>query len=129
MEQLDPRKETILEAVVVEYVRGAEPVASEMLASKYDLGVKSATIRNVLAELAEMGFLEQPHTSAGRVPSDIGYRYFVDRLMVAKEIQVQDKTKVKSIASDGGTLKGSLGRHHSSVEQAHLQLVRGDSGW
>lgn len=80
-EPLDVRKQRILKAVVHKHVETAEPVASEMLVQHYHLGVRSATIRNEMAELAEMGYLRQPHTSAGRVPSDQGYRFYVDRLM------------------------------------------------
>ncbi|MBV6457394.1 MAG: Heat-inducible transcription repressor HrcA [Fimbriimonadaceae bacterium] len=78
--QLGERKGYVLRAVILEYVQAAEPVASETVAQKYDLGVKSATIRNEMAELLDLGYLEQPHTSAGRIPSDIGYRYYVDFL-------------------------------------------------
>lgn len=78
---IDERKQVILKAVVTDYVRTAEPVGSHTLMTHYSLGVKSATIRNEMAELAELGYLHQPHTSAGRVPSDRGYRFYVDRLM------------------------------------------------
>jgi len=78
---LDERKRRILKAVVHEHVETAEPVGSEALALHYDLGVRPATIRNEMAEMADMGYLRQPHTSAGRVPSDMGYRFYVDRLM------------------------------------------------
>lgn len=78
---LDSRKQLILKAVVTDYVRTAEPVGSHVLASRYEFGVRSATIRNELAELSDMGYLHQPHTSAGRIPSDQGYRFYVDRLM------------------------------------------------
>ncbi len=78
---LDVRKQDILKAVVVDYVRTAEPVGSQVLAVRYTFGVRSATIRNEMAELGEMGYLRQPHTSAGRIPSDQGYRFYVDRLM------------------------------------------------
>jgi len=80
---IDLRKQVILKAVVTDYVRTAEPVGSHALMAHYSLGVKSATIRNEMAELAELGYLHQPHTSAGRVPSDMGYRFYVDRLMEA----------------------------------------------
>jgi heat-inducible transcriptional repressor len=79
--ELDLRKQTLLQAIVDTYVRSAEPVGSEWLAAHQKLGVRSATIRNEMAELTEMGLLRQPHTSSGRVPSDRGYRYYVDRLM------------------------------------------------
>lgn len=78
---IDDRKQVILKAVVTDYVRTAEPVGSHTLMAHYSFGVKSATIRNEMAELAELGYLHQPHTSAGRVPSDRGYRFYVDRLM------------------------------------------------
>ena len=69
MSELSPRQEQILRAVIVEYITAAEPVASELIAQKYELGVRSATVRNELAEITDLGLLEQPHTSAGRVPT------------------------------------------------------------
>ena len=83
IQHLDARKQHILKAVVNDYVTTAEPVGSHMLAGRYSFGVRSATIRNEMAELDEMGYLHQPHTSAGRIPSDLGYRFYVDRLMEA----------------------------------------------
>jgi heat-inducible transcriptional repressor len=108
MADLDPRKQTILRAIIVEYVRSAEPVASELIAGKYDLGVKSATVRNEMAELLELGFLKQPHTSAGRIPSDLGYRYFVDRLIVEREPDETAKQQVKGAAHEGEALQALL---------------------
>lgn len=81
IEQLGERKQKILKAVVHEHIETAEPVGSEALMQHYDFGVRSATIRNEMAEMSDMGYLLQPHTSAGRIPSDIGYRFYVDRLM------------------------------------------------
>lgn len=104
MAGLEPRKGTILRAIVVEYVTGAEPVASELLASKYELGVRSATVRNEMAELTDLGFLEQPHTSAGRVPSDRGYRYYVDNLLPAHEVDASSKSSVKKVSEEGDVL-------------------------
>jgi heat-inducible transcriptional repressor len=91
MDGLDPRKQRLLRAIIVEYVQAAEPVASEQLAQKYDLGVKSATIRNEMAEMAEMGLLEQPYTSAGRIPSDSGYRFYVDHLIIERTLDEAQK--------------------------------------
>jgi heat-inducible transcriptional repressor len=110
MEDLSPRKEQILRAVIVEYVTGAEPVPSELIATKYELGVKSATVRSELSEMSDMGFLEQPHTSAGRVPSDRGYRYFVDRLLVGAPLDKERKSKVKAATDEEDTLQEIL-RH------------------
>ncbi|MGQ9697108.1 MAG: heat-inducible transcriptional repressor HrcA [Armatimonadota bacterium] len=78
---LDARKQALLKYVVHDYVATAEPVASKTLVLKYQLQVKSATVRHELAEMSEMGYLRQPHTSAGRIPSDRGYRVYVDYLM------------------------------------------------
>jgi heat-inducible transcriptional repressor len=85
---LDRRKQTLLEAIVLTYVRKAEPVGSHYLASNEALGVRSATIRNELAEMTDLGYLRQPHTSAGRIPSDLGYRYYVDHLMTWDRLSV-----------------------------------------
>lgn len=79
--ELDRRKQLILRAIVTEYVDTAEPVGSERLAENPDFHAKSATIRNEMAALAALGYVIQPHTSAGRIPTDKGYRFFVDRLM------------------------------------------------
>ncbi len=83
---MDERKKNILHAIIQDYVATAEPVGSRIIARKYNLGVSSATIRNEMADLEEMGFIEQPHTSSGRVPSDKGYRFYVDFLMKKMEI-------------------------------------------
>jgi heat-inducible transcriptional repressor len=103
-ERLEPRKATILRAVVWEYVETAEPVGSEILSARYSLGVKSATIRNEMAELLDLGFLKQPHTSAGRIPSDQGYRFFVDELPPAGVIEDSNRSDVQSAASQNDSL-------------------------
>ena len=79
--EISERKKRILAAVVDEYIATAEPVGSKLIAQKSGLSVSSATIRNELAELTSMGYLEQPHTSAGRIPSPKGYRLYVNELM------------------------------------------------
>ncbi len=78
---LDERKRQILKAVVADYTLTGVPVGSQVLAAKYFIALSSATIRNELADLVGTGYLQQPHTSAGRIPTDRGYRYFVDFLM------------------------------------------------
>jgi heat-inducible transcriptional repressor len=77
---LDPRSQSILRAVIEEYVDSATPVGSAALVQRYRLGVSSATVRNILSDLEEAGLLTHPHTSAGRVPTDAGYRYFVESI-------------------------------------------------
>ena len=80
MRKLEVRKETILDSLVREFIKTAEPVSSMHLAEKAELAVSSATVRNELADLENDGFLVQPHTSAGRVPTEAAYRYFVEYL-------------------------------------------------
>ena len=78
---LSERTRRVLATLVREYIDSGEPVASATLIRRAGLGVSSATIRNVLAQLEDMGYVSQPHTSAGRVPTDLGYRYYVDMLL------------------------------------------------
>src|SRR6202046_5736847 len=92
---LDKRKAYILATVVYEYIATAEPVGSQTLTQKYQLGVSSATVRNEMAELEAGGYLVQPHTSAGRVPSDAGYRTFVDRLMAPEPLAETDARRIR----------------------------------
>ncbi|MFH1239303.1 MAG: heat-inducible transcriptional repressor HrcA [bacterium] len=79
--ELDDRKQKILQAVIHHYISGGKPVGSHVLTGRYNLDLSSATIRNIMAELEKMGYLTHPHTSAGRVPTDAGYRFYVDRLV------------------------------------------------
>jgi heat-inducible transcriptional repressor len=90
MQKLDPRKEALLEMLVREYVKTAEPVGSLHLAQKAGLDLSAATVRNELAELEEAGYLAQPHTSAGRVPTELAYRYFVEHLAHHRLAQTGD---------------------------------------
>lgn len=94
---LEARQEKILLAVIREYVSSAEPVGSSLLAQKYDLECSPATIRNELARLEELGYLGHPHTSAGRVPMDKAYRYYVDRLL---ERRIQPPPEASAIARE-----------------------------
>ena len=82
----DDRKLAVLRAIVEDYVATQEPVGSKALVERHNLGVSPATIRNDMAALEEEGFIAQPHTSAGRVPTDKGYRLFVDRLAGVKPL-------------------------------------------
>ncbi|MGB4483247.1 MAG: heat-inducible transcription repressor HrcA, partial [bacterium] len=94
MTMLSERKRAILKAIVSDYIQRAEPVGSRTLARRYNLGISPATIRNEMADLGEMGYLEQPHTSAGRIPSYKGYRYFVDSLMEAEQLSPADEERL-----------------------------------
>lgn len=92
---IDERKSRVLQAIIQDYVLTAEPVGSRTLARKYRFGLSPATIRNEMSDLEELGFLEQPHTSAGRVPSNRGYRYFVDRLMEAHDLGPTEEEQIE----------------------------------
>lgn len=88
--ELDERKVKILEAIIRNYLDTGEPVGSRTISKYSDLNLSSATIRNEMSDLEEMGYILQPHTSAGRIPSDKGYRFYVDNLMKQKEQEVTD---------------------------------------
>jgi heat-inducible transcriptional repressor len=92
-EQLGEREQEVLRAVVREYISTGGPVGSSQLARDFE--VSSATLRNVLADLEELGFLEKPHTSAGRVPTDRGYRFFVDTLMKLRDPEPKDRELIE----------------------------------
>jgi len=94
--KIDERKQRVLEAIIKDYVATAEPVGSRTIARKYNLGVSPATIRNEMADLEEMGLIEQPHTSAGRIPSQLGYRYYVDCLMEVYSLTEQEQVLIQS---------------------------------
>lgn len=85
---MEERQEKILAAVVEEYTATAVAVGSKILSDKYFQDLSSATIRNDMAELEKVGFLYQPHTSAGRIPTDKGYRYFVEEIMAEQELSL-----------------------------------------
>ncbi len=93
---LTERKLRILEAIIRDYIESAEPVGSRSLSKKYELGVSPATIRNEMSDLEEMGFIQQPHTSAGRIPSDKGYRLYVDKLMEIKQTANKNRVRIRS---------------------------------
>ncbi len=110
---LGPRKAAVLHAVVEEYVRSGEPVGSETVAERSSLGVSSATIRNELAALEELGYLSHPHTSAGRIPTDAGYRHYVDTLPAAGRLREVQRRAIathfaEAILDLEEVLKGSV---------------------
>ena len=94
---LNERKIQILQAIINDYIETAEPVGSRTIAKKYNLGISSATIRNEMSDLEEMGFILQPHASSGRIPSDLGYRLYVDHLMKKKEMGSEEQRYLQSV--------------------------------
>jgi heat-inducible transcriptional repressor len=96
---LDDRKLAVLRAIVTDYVRSHEPVGSRTIVERYHLDVSSATIRNDMAILEEEGYITQPHTSAGRIPTDKGYRFFVDRLSSIKPLSAAERRAITAFLS------------------------------
>jgi heat-inducible transcriptional repressor len=111
--ELGPRKSAVLCAIVEQYVRTGEPVSSESIADHTGLGVSSATIRNEMAALEELGYLTHPHTSAGRIPTDTGYRHFVDSLPAGGRLREAQRRLIagyfaEAIVDLEEVLKGSV---------------------
>lgn len=98
---LNERKIKILQAIIDDYIQTAEPVGSRTIAKKYDLGISSATIRNEMSDLEDLGFIVQPHLSAGRIPSDKGYRLYVDKLMQYKQLEDYKIKMLEEIIENG----------------------------
>ncbi len=116
-EVLDPRKRRILHAVVCEHILTAEPVGSAALAGRYGLDVSAATIRNEMAVLTEMGYLHQPHTSAGRVPTERAYRLYVDTMVREEPIPLEERRRILRI------LAGAADEAERAVEVAAHELA------
>lgn len=137
---LSDRKKKILRAVVDYYIETAEPVSSKIIAQSSGLGISSATIRNEMAELESMGYLEQPHTSAGRIPSPLGYRVYVNELMLHQKLSIEETERINAglkgkmmqldkIVSDAGKLTSMLTNYPVfalSAAAAQLTITRFD---
>jgi heat-inducible transcriptional repressor len=113
--ELDRRKTSILGTVVYEYIATGEPVGSATLTQKYNLGISPATVRAELASLDDEGYLDQPHTSAGRIPSDRGYRYYVDRLMLPEALTPEERDRIKAEVGRAAHQLDSVVDHASHV--------------
>jgi heat-inducible transcriptional repressor len=114
--ELSERERRVLEAVIQSYVETAQPAGSNAIARKFGLGVSSATIRNTMSDLEEKGLLYHPHTSAGRVPTDVAYRIYVDSIMPTPAIQLRDSDALSAqIATGGLAVEGILRRAAQSL--------------
>ena len=138
---LDERKTKILNAIIKNYLETGEPVGSRTISKYTDLNLSSATIRNELSDLEELGYILQPHTSAGRIPSDKGYRFYVDHLMEEKDREVADMkafviehtekmdqvlqqvAKLLAVNTNYATMITSPQTHHSKVKFLQLSNV------
>jgi heat-inducible transcriptional repressor len=120
-EALSERAQLLLKALIESYIRDGQPVGSRTLSRDSGLSLSSATIRNVMADLEELGFVVSPHTSAGRIPTDKGYRLFVDSLLKLKPLQTEEiddiERRLRNDASNGRTLVQTVSQMLSSVTQ------------
>ncbi|MBR3561301.1 MAG: heat-inducible transcription repressor HrcA [Oscillospiraceae bacterium] len=127
--ELSGRKKQILKAVVEHYIESAEPVGSKLLAQ--ELGVSSATVRNEFAELCELGYLEQPHTSAGRVPSPQGYRLYVNELMERRSVSAEEAEGIDETLREklmGGAISNAGQLVSSLVHYPAYSVTAGNAG-
>ncbi|TMQ91361.1 heat-inducible transcriptional repressor HrcA [Actinomadura soli] len=120
---LDDRKLAVLRAIVEDFVSTNEPVGSKALADRHNLGVSPATIRNDMAVLEEQGYITQPHTSAGRVPTDKGYRLFVDRLSTIKPLSIAERRAIETFLSGAYDLDDVVGRTVRLLAQLTRQVA------
>ncbi len=97
--KLNERERTVLAVLIDHYIRTAEPVGSRVISTRYHLGVSPATVRNTLSDLEDRGLIEQPHTSAGRIPTETGYRLYVDTLLKTEKLLPGDREKIKRLLS------------------------------
>jgi heat-inducible transcriptional repressor len=119
----DERRFAVLRAIVADYVSTHEPVGSKMIVDRYNLGVSSATVRNDMAVLEEDGLIVQPHTSAGRVPTDKGYRMFVDRLAQVKPLSAAERRAVQAFLDGAIDLDDVLRRSVRLLAQLTRQVA------
>ena len=120
---MDDRKLDVLRAIVTDYVSSQEPVGSKSLVEKHDLGVSPATVRNDMAALEEEGYITQPHTSAGRIPTDKGYRLFVDRLGSVKPLSLAEQRAINTFLSGAIDLDDVLLRTVRLLAQVTQQVA------
>ena len=117
------RRTRVLKAIVRDYVSAREPVGSRSLVERYDLGVSPATIRNDMAALEEAGLIHQPHTSAGRIPTDQGYRHFVDSLDAVKPLSAPERRAIERVLSGAVDLDDVIARAVRALAQITQQAA------
>ncbi|MFJ7215255.1 heat-inducible transcriptional repressor HrcA [Amycolatopsis sp. NPDC098790] len=123
MANADERRFEVLRAIVADYVSNQEPVGSKAIVERHNLGVSSATVRNDMATLEEEGYITQPHTSAGRVPTDKGYRLFVDRLSEIKPLSTAERKAITTFLDSGTDLDDVLKRSVRLLAQLTRQVA------
>jgi heat-inducible transcriptional repressor len=115
MARLGIRKEQILEAIVTEYILTGEPVGSRTVSRMKDIGLSAASIRNIMSDLTDLGYITQPHVSAGRIPTDVGYRFYVDAMPESTPLSVNEQTAIESLLSEAGLDIRDVLRQSSAV--------------
>src|SRR5664279_3713251 len=129
--ELSDREKVILRYIIEDFIYTANPIGSQAISQKKDISLSSATIRSVMSDLEEMSYITQPHTSGGRIPTDKGYRYFVNELMGAGSLKSNDKNKIKKhidevelagdeIYKEVSRILGKLSREISVVSQPYF---------
>lgn len=128
---LTERHKNLLRAIIEKYIETAEPVGSETIEKEASLGVSPATIRNEMVRLTNMGYLKQPHTSAGRVPTSVGMKFYVDQLMEEKSLSLKDEVAIKEELAEPNEPYEKLLRHTARAladQTRSLALVTDDFG-
>ncbi|WP_370947916.1 heat-inducible transcriptional repressor HrcA [Amycolatopsis sp. cg5] len=123
MANAEERRFEVLRAIVADYVSNQEPVGSKAIVDRHNLGVSSATVRNDMAALEEEGYIAQPHTSAGRIPTDKGYRLFVDKLAEIKPLSSAERRAITSFLDSGTDMEDVLKRSVRLLAQLTRQVA------
>ena len=125
---LTDRQKNLLRAVIEKYIETAEPIGSETIEKESKLGVSPATIRNEMVKLTSLGYLRQPHTSAGRIPTSVGMKFYVDQLMEEKSLSLKDEVAIKEELGEKKERFDKLLRHTAKVlaDQTHSMALATD---
>lgn len=125
---LTERQKNLLRAIIEKYIETAEPVGSETIEKEFTLGVSPATIRNEMVRLTSLGYLKQPHTSAGRIPTSMGMKFYVDQLMEEKTLSLKDEVAIKEELTDENEPFEKLIRHTTRIlaDQTHSLAIATD---
>ncbi len=128
MIDLTERKKNLLRSIIEKYIETAEPIGSETIEKEAKLGVSPATIRNEMVKLTALGYLKQPHTSAGRIPTSMGMKFYVDQLMEEKSLSLRDEVAIKEELSDQKDEFEKLLRHatRALANQTHSLSIATD---
>ena len=146
-EELNERSRKILEAIIEDYIDSAEPIGSRAMTRRHSLGLSPATVRNVMADLEEMGYVASPHTSAGRVPTDKGYRFYIDSLLQVRQLTPHEQQliqqnhhlkglRMEELLREAGKILSRIS-HYTGIVQAprftatvfrHIEFIRLSQG-